>query len=61
MRGIFILPILTLALGCASFQGTKQSTPTAADTERVVVTAVLQDGERVLARPQIMVNTAVRK
>ena len=61
MKEFLLISMLALVMGCGSLRNGKTVEASAATTERVVVTAVLQDEERVLARPQIMVNTAVRK
>ena len=48
--------MLALVMDCGSLRNGKTVEASAANTERVVVTAVLQDEERVLARPQIMLD-----
>jgi len=48
--------MLALTLGCGSFRNGKPVEAPPVNTERVVVTAVIQDQERVLAHPQIMLD-----
>ena len=56
MRGILLISMLALTLGCGSFRNGKTVEAPPANTERVAVTAVLLDQERVLAQPQIMLD-----
>ena len=56
MKEFLLISMLALAMGCGSLRNGKTVEASAATTERVVVTAVLQDEERVLARPQIMLD-----